>query len=381
MNVKLRQKPLKSGAFSLYLDYSINGKREKEYLNIHLEAETSNEIKKQNKERLNIANQVRNKRQYELETRINGLQPQHNNKLNIYDFFAKAIETKSLRTANQYKRSLSELQGFSNQFDYLPLSKITTSFIENFVSYLLSKNYKQSTVKHYTVPLKTILNELLNKEIILVNPFKKASIKLAKTNIVREYLNFDELNKLYSIEIKNLKENQYLLLFIFVANTGLRYSDLQRIKWNDIKTLQDNKGNKYKRLELIQKKTKETVFIPLNTTAENVLKEYKRLFGISTSGLIFDFIPQAETANVNHHLKKFVSRAGIEKNITIHSLRHSFATNYLTLPNGNLYTLQKLLGHTDISTTQIYAKMTNEKLKETINNFPNIEFTKEIKND
>lgn len=161
----------------------------------------------------------------------------------------------------------------------------------------------------------------------------------------REYLTEEELN----ILVKTPCDNEVLKrVSIFSALTGLRHSDIQKLKWKEIVV----DGEKIE-LHFTQKKTKGVEYKPISKQALELCGERRGL-----DDLVFDNLPNPSW--ISRPLKKWIEKAGIHRNITFHCFRHTYAT--LQLANGtDIYTVSKMLGHTNVNTTQIYAKVIDEK--------------------
>ena len=135
---------------------------------------------------------------------------------------------------------------------------------------------------------------------------------------------------------------------LFSALTGLRHSDIQKLKWNEI-SFESNQP----RINFTQKKTKGVEYMPISQQALEICGEPKL-----PNDLVFENLTNPSW--INRPLKNWVAKAGIQKNITFHCFRHTFAT--LQLSNGtDIYTVSKMLGHTNVKTTQVYAKVIDEK--------------------
>ncbi len=134
---------------------------------------------------------------------------------------------------------------------------------------------------------------------------------------------------------------------LFSALTGLRHSDIQKMKWKEV--IEDNDKIE---LHFTQKKTKGVEYKPISKQALKLCGERRNL-----EDLVFENLP--DPSWISRPLKKWIAKAGIHKNITFHCFRHTFAT--LQLANGtDIYTVSKMLGHTNVNTTQIYAKVIDE---------------------
>lgn len=149
--------------------------------------------------------------------------------------------------------------------------------------------------------------------------------------------------------------------FLFCCFTGLRYIDVSRLKWKHITEI----GNGEYQIEVVQQKTKEPVYIPLSANAMKWLPD-KGYDG--RENYIFKF---RDRSIIYDYLKKWAKAAGIEKNITFHMSRHTCAT-LLIFYGADLYTVSKILGHTSIKTTQVYAKVADEMKRKAVGNIPDV---------
>lgn len=174
-------------------------------------------------------------------------------------------------------------------------------------------------------------------------------IKQAETR--RNFLTIEELNSLIKTECQNplLKKAA-----IFSAMTGLRFSDIQNLKWGDIEIIEDRAY-----LNFTQKKTKSVETLPLSNQAYEFLGPKKEPKSTVFDGLTY-------SAYSNKHLYQWIGAAGITKDITFHCFRHSHATLLLENNNVKITTIQKLLGHKDLKTTMIYAKVVDKSKREAV---------------
>jgi integrase len=195
----------------------------------------------------------------------------------------------------------------------------------------------------------------VKENLIAVDP--AAGIKKIKRNEPDKiFLNTDELQKLASADFLAERSGVIKRAFLFACNTGLRISDLISLLWGSIE---------YKPLQIIkrQEKTDHKVFVPLNDNAWRIIND----------GKIHNFnepvFPGLEKSTHTRFLRKWAKAAGVNKNFSWHTARHTFAV--LSLESGaDLYTVSKLLGHTDIKTTQVYAKATDKMKREAVNALP-----------
>ncbi|MBS5110780.1 MAG: site-specific integrase [Phocaeicola vulgatus] len=160
----------------------------------------------------------------------------------------------------------------------------------------------------------------------------------------REYLTVEELNRLAQTPCDPLLKRAAL----FSALTGIRHCDIQKLKWSEVEMF--NGGY---RLNFTQQKTKGVEYMPISEQAYNLCGEPKE-------GELLVFAGLPDPSWINRPVKKWIEAAGITKHITFHCFRHSYAT--LQLAGGtDIYTVSKMLGHTNVRTTQVYAKVVDEK--------------------
>ena len=165
----------------------------------------------------------------------------------------------------------------------------------------------------------------------------------------RTYLTIDEVKRLIATPTRCVTIKR---AFLFACFTGLRISDLSQLRWKDIHT-----SGKDVSLSIQMKKTRRCVCIPLSTNALRWLPtrcESTKVFPLPS-----------HLGAVNAPLKTWVRKAGIDKTVTFHTSRHTFATMEITL-GADLYVVSKLLGHSSITTTQIYADIVDSKRIEAV---------------
>ena len=150
-------------------------------------------------------------------------------------------------------------------------------------------------------------------------------------------------------------------LFLFSCFTGLRYKDIFNLRWKNLKQIDEGVFQ----IELVQQKTKKPLVVPLS---ENALQWIPERHMDGDENRIFQM---PETSCAYDYLHKWTEKAGIKKNVTFHVGRHTYAT-LLLYYGADLYTVSKLLGHTNIKTTQIYAKVMDETKRKAVNLIPQI---------
>jgi len=286
----------------------------------------------------------------------------------IIPFFKKCI--KDLKEESQltrgtilhYSGTCKSVESFCETIKKtnIGLDEIDYSFIKKYDTYLVN-NYKnedekpivRNTVNKYHSRFRTILNIAIKENLIKSNPYR--SFPLVNTKSNRSFLSPDELKKFEEADLAgNLSLERVRDIFLFSCNTGLRFSDAMKLKMADIKKNQDNKSY----IEILSTKTKELVLLPLTKTAVDLIAKYED----SNDRIVQNFVlPQISNQKFNTYIKIIANIAGIEKNITHHVARHTFAT--IALNKGiPIEVVQKLLSHTDIKTTQIFAKLLTETM-------------------
>lgn len=344
MAVKLRKKKLAGGNTSLYLDIYHRGKRHYEFLGIYL---TKN--KTFNKDTLNLAESIRAKRQLELINSEYGFTPHFKKKANFVDYFEKLAIDKP-KNEKAWPNTLKHLKVFTN--GHIQFAAVTDEWLETFKTYLLTK-VSQNTAYTYFSKIKAVLKQAVRDKIILNNPGDLVS-RIKRQDTERVFLTIDEIKKLAQTPCRDYELKR---AFLFACFTGLRLSDVIQLQWQNIKT--DS-------IEFRQKKTKDYEYLPLPPMAKKILDDRNPKILSMQNTNVFNLPSPNQIGRV---LKEWCKQAGIEKRVSFHTSRHTFAT--LSLTQGtDLYVVSKLLGHKTIQATQIYAKVIDEKKKAAMELFP-----------
>lgn len=371
IKVKLREKKILGNKQSLYLDFypailhPKTGKpTRREFLGMYLFENTRNPIDKQhNKETLQLAEQIRQKRenllnkpeiysQYEKEQlRLKKLGEQC-----FIDYFRKLTDKRKSSNYDSWRSVLKYLETFTN--GKLKFADLNEVFCNEFKEYLLntkSNNSKailaQNSAVSYFNKLKATLKQAYKDGYLPSDLNAKIKpIKQAETQ--RNFLSIQELNNLVKTECQNPLLKRAAL---FSALTGLRFSDIQKMTWDELEYIE---GNGYF-IKFKQQKTKAIEMMPISEQAYCLLGIKGELKDKVFGGLKY-------SAYHNKHLYQWIGAAGITKDITFHCFRHTFAT--LQLSKGtDIYTVSKMLGHRELKTTQIYAKIIDKTKREAAN--------------
>lgn len=373
--IALRQKALKNGNKSLYLDIYQNGTRSYEFLKLYLIPEHTPEDKKRNLETLRLATAVKAKRITLLQDGAFNFKPTQKGNILLTEYLERERERFLKRGSNAYAQSIHNTIKHILNYGDSKLNAITKDYLQGFAEYLKNANTKYGTPLsansqslYYDV-VAIALNRAVKDDLIQANPSHKIDGKdrPKPTQSNRVYLSMEELQllkkttaRVYGGDTKRYSKVQKA--FFFSCFTGLRYSDIITLKWEDIKTLPDGG----KQIAKTMQKTKENVIIDLSPNALNYLPTKRK--NTQNNELIFS-LPRVDV--VWDMLQDWAARAGLQKHISFHTARHTFATLGIFY-GADVYTMQKLLGHKNINTTQIYAKVVEESKRKAVNLIPKL---------
>ena len=283
--------------------------------------------------------------------------------VSIKEIFGKFIEdyTKQVQMKNagtttllKYERTCQRVIEFSMEkykIDNMPLSDIDKRFIEQFFVWLrLDQGLGNNTAVKYIYRLSTVYKMARDNGWVQNNPFHSVKFKIEKVD--RDFLTNDEIQLLYNKEFASERLEQIRDYFIFSCYTGLSFIDVAQLSEENIKLW----GDGHWWINCNRQKTKVPFNVLLLDIPLQLIEKYKPK---RKNGLLFN-IPSNQKCN--EYLKEIADLCGIKKRLTFHIARHTFATT-VTLGNGvPIETVSKMLGHTNIRTTQIYAKITDQKV-------------------
>lgn len=371
MKISLRKKKLKTGRISLYLEYYMgylideNGKKKHnrnfEYLKLYLHQEPITALeKKENKENLELAQNILTiKKSDHIQGKFK-IKDDKKGKILFLSYYNSLKEERYESKGNydNWEAAQNHLERYcpSN----LMVKDVDERFLKGFKRYLditaktvggtaLSQNTKYTYFNKIRAALTEAFNQgYLDSNIVrLVKGFDQADSK-------REYLTYSELQAMTEAECKHqILKNA----FIFSCLTGLRWSDINKMIWSEVRD-----EDEQPRIIFRQKKTDGLEYLYISDQARQLLgkrgNQNERVF----TGLKYG-------AHFNAEILRWCMRAGITKHITFHSARHTNAV--LLLENGaDIYTVSKRLGHKEIRTTEIYTKIIDVKMKEAANSIP-----------
>ena len=361
--VRLRKRRLLNGNYSLYLDIYDSGNRIKEYLKLYLLPERTAKAKEQNKKTLELAETIRAERMLALQANKSSFFQVSRKELGIP--FAKYMRgeverMKELRTPDYIRRYTSGIKWVEKFDTQTALGKIDKKWLQGFIKFLSTTPGKygrllnQNTIHEYLIYVANILNIAVREGILQSSPTKMLSTvdRPKKYDAGRDYLTIEELDRMQ--KVPSIGKYQHIRgAFLFACFCGLRYSDIMQLKWKNIRVTEEGLV-----IEKKIQKTQRPIYLPLSKKASNILPERGK-----ESDLVFS-LPKS-MVTVEAYIKVWSEFAGIEKHVTFHTSRHTFAVNILAL-GGDIYTLSKLLGHKRVATTQIYAEVLDENKKKTM---------------
>lgn len=367
--IKLRKRITSKGFTSLYLDIYLNGRRSYEFLKLYLIPEKSREDKRKNIETLNFAEAIRAQRVIELQNNEYGFKQKSKENTLFFEYYRvcakRVFRENSKGTWETWCVCLKHLERYEPNHQ-ITFKSITPRWIQGFRNYLESttpfKNYKlkgnplsNNTKASYFNTLRAFLNQACKEAIIQENPMNGIKNFKAEES-KRMYLTFEEVKKLVETPCSH---DSVKKAFLFSCLTGLRRSDIIKMTWGEV---QEQFG--FIRIIFRQKKTKGQEYLDITPQAIELMGSRKE-----ASERVFENIYM--TNYTNKVLKKWVEKAGIKKEITFHCGRHTFATMMLDLGT-DIYTVSKLLGHRDLSTTQVYAKVLDKNKQAAVASIPSI---------
>nr|WP_304651348.1 site-specific integrase [Bacteroides acidifaciens] len=380
-NPKLGAKILSDGRESLFLDYYFGYRmeyseklgrdvakkdRKREYLSLYLwQAPRTPLERQQNKEMLEIAKRIRFERGQQMLESAEGYRLKKNDDINFLDWFWSYYEAYTKADKRHIKRAytvfvdfLKATPEYSKYAKRIKPSQLSKDMMLAFTDYLKSR-FKGEGAHTLYARFKKVIKNAVEQDILRKNPCIGIIIKIDANKLTKDVLSIDEMQQLiathYTGENPNIRR-----AFIFCLYCGLRWCDVKDLTYSNV-----DFANKLLRFE--QSKTKghssaSNVAIPLNDGLLNLIGEGDR------GDLIF---PLPSHTMCLKALRHWVSRAGIDKHITWHCARHSFAVNILN--NGaNIKTVASLLGHSGLKHTEKYTRAVDSLKQDAINSLPEL---------
>ena len=369
--VKIRLKPISDGNRSIYLDIYWKGMRKYEYLKLYLVPEVNPLSKEKNRETMAVAEQIKAERIKALNGHsLQDWDTVRQSAMLLSTWIKKyceggvGVKKSTLHCRKEMMNTIEKYLADSKKM-FISLAEVDADFCRGYVKFL--RSFQNSHIKHgeprpisentanrYLGMFSTALNNAVRQGILRNNPMKElgARERIQPKDSKKEYLTIEELRTLMETDCYRPEVKQ---AFVFACFTGLRLSDMYRLSPMHIFKTPDGKGEY---IDLEMQKTEKPVIIPLSEEAKRWLPDPKGY------DIPFFDIPTTQTV-IGRALRKWAEAAGIEKHISFHCSRHTFGTMMLTL-GADLYTTSKLMGHSNIQTTEIYAKIVDKKKEEAI---------------
>jgi integrase/recombinase XerD len=358
LSVRLRGKRLANNNISLYLDYyqgytqkgnSLKTHRQIEYLKIYLvDNPKIHEDRIKNDEYLSLAQSIRSNRESDIKHNSAGLITPFKKKVNFLDYCDSYIKSYQKKDKRMIELAVSEFKVYSNE-KYLTPANLDQTKVKGFRDHLIKK-FKGETPNSLFARFKKILNAATEQGLFTQSPGVKITCKVP-SGISKEILSTDEIVKLYNTDCPNTEVKR---AFLFCLNTGLRFVDVEDLFYRHISNNQVRKQ---------QQKVGKEVTIDLNNNAIKLIGEIGK-----ADEKVFN-LPSFTSCLKN--LKSWTVKAGINRNITWHSARHSFATALL-INHTDIKTVGNLLGHSKLEHTQKYTHIVDELKKKAVNSLPDI---------
>ena len=385
-NPKLKEKILSDGQISLYLEYYlgytqvydekkaknvIKHNRKKEFLSLYVwQAPRTPIERQQNKSTYELARKIRFEREQEFKENINGYRLKKDRNINFLDYFqayndnyTKKDYRMMVLTLNRFKDFLRDTEEYSKYTLFIKPEQITKELVSNFVDYIQGRSKGEGAMNIFQ-KFKKVIKYAVEHDVILKNPCTGIICKVDKQVLRKDVLSMDEIQTLIKTHYQ-YESNEIRRAFILCLYCGLRFCDVKDLTFESV-----DYSNRLLKFE--QNKTKghsaaSGVVIPLNEGLLNLIGE--KPSGGNKESKIFN-LPTYQSCNKS--LNRWVKHAGIDKHITWHCARHSFAVNILN--NGaNIKTVASLLGHSGLKHTEKYTRAIDSLKQEAINSLPKLD--------
>ena len=365
--MKLKSRPTKDGGKTLFLEIHHGGRRYYEFLRLYLVPEKTRADKIRNQETLNTAEAVKAQRTIEMQNNAHGFSnAKTRGHTRILDYIdAKCDE--GVFGRKDYGSIMRHLRLFAPRAELLDVNRAWALSWLRYIKTAANKyggTLTQSTAFRYTAQLRAVIHCAMRDGLTEKDPFASMSQNELphQRPTLREFLTADEVQRLAAVDSGETKTD-VKAAFLFCCFCGLRLSDVKRLRWCDIRQREDGG----KEIDIVQRKTKQPLCVPLSANALRWLPERGTA---SDTARIFR-VPGS--MHCNDRLAKMCKAAGITKHITFHCSRHTAATLLISY-GADVYTVSKILGHTDVRTTQIYAKVLDDNKRKAVDVVPQFDF-------
>lgn len=353
--VKLREIPASDTNLSLYLDWSKDSKRKREFINAIIYKKPKTVIERlHNKETLAKAELIRaeRERQYFADEIDEAIEQKKVKNVDFYQHFEDYLNDYTKKDKRVMRAVFSLLKAFAPA--PVVAKDIDEAFCMKFKEHLETNLNGTSPASYFARFKKFVAHCSRGKQkLFKQNPTADVKMGKAQNVLIKDILTIDELNTLINAKCGN---DEVKRAFLFACNTGLRFVDVKALKWQHIKA---------EAVEMVQAKTNEAVKIELNPNAKAFLSQRGK-----DDEAVFKLPSHNGTVKT---LDYWAKRAGIDKHITFHCARHTFGT-LLAFYETDMLTISKLLGHTSLKHTIRYTRVAEELKKKAVNAIPNLNF-------
>ncbi|ELZ1717751.1 site-specific integrase [Vibrio parahaemolyticus] len=326
--------------------------------------------RKHNKEHLLLAETIKSKRLVEWQSQKHGFEDRTKRSASFIDYFQRQIDIKEQTTSTSnhsiWLSARKHLLFYCGKHD-LSFDELDKDWLDGFKYYLTNEAKTKSdtalsrnTQSSYFNKVRAAINEAHREGIIRDNPLSQVTSIKAKTT-KRVYLTLDEVNALAHTECR------YPVLkraFLFSCTTGMRWCDIHQLTWSEVETFNNHKRIIFDQAKLSQGDAKSLQYLDIPKSAESLLGSPKASHERVFKGLKY-------SSYINVELLRWALAAGISKHVTFHAGRHTFAV--IQLSRGiDIYAVSKLLGHSELKTTEIYADIIEQRRMEAMLTFPDI---------
>ena len=374
MKVEIKERVLPTGNRSLYLEYYETGFRKKEYLGIFLAPENSAKARKHNKEALLKAQEIKAQRILcppDLHSTDGKKQRNSTLKLTWLEWCDEYIrwseDCGNSRKMLQHKgvvRKRIALYLENRGKKGILLKDVDREVVSGLFDFMRNEYRNPRQIKtdggklaDYTLLLfeetvKAIFNKAVRSDLIASNPIHDLTKgeRFHAPDKHREFLTPEELTRFLNVETATGNERQVQLAFGLSSMTGLRLGDMQHLRWSDIKDIDGTPT-----ICISQRKTKRVVSIPLNDLAQSLLPPRDE---VNPDALVYHLVKKSD--NISKYVRRIKDKAGIEKDFTYHSSRHTTATLAITA-GADISAVKEMLGHGSVTSTEVYAKVGLDK--------------------
>ncbi|MGL5110610.1 MAG: site-specific integrase [Vibrio ordalii] len=346
-------------------------KREHEILDLFIYDKPKTPAQRQhNKEHMLLAETIKSKRLVEWQSQKHGFEDRTKRSASFIDYFQRQVDIKEQTTSTSnhsiWLSARKHLLFYCGKHD-LSFDELDKDWLDGFKYYLTNEAKTKSdtalsrnTQSSYFNKVRAAINQAYREGIIRDNPLSQVTSIKAKTT-KRVYLTLDEVNALAQTECR------YSVLkraFLFSCSTGMRWCDIHRLTWSEIETFNNHKRIIFDQAKLSHGDAKSLQYLDMSKSAESLLGPVKAAHERVFKGLKY-------SAYMNVELLRWCMAAGISKHVTFHAGRHTFAV--IQLSRGiDIYAVSKLLGHSELKTTEIYADIIEQRRMEAMLTFPDI---------